>query len=374
MDGFQFIIESPQETQGHKKRPRLVTSCDNCRLKKIKCLQPTPEAQCDACKAAKVPCKFRDRERYFAERSRAIAGPSATGPSRKHSPERASGMVSQDFPSRSSSTAPSAASYSPPQFQQQMSRSSSYSPPATGYQSPVYPRNQPYPPEHGRAATTHHRHTTSASSLYEDQMAYHSSSLNSTQTIQRHHVSNSQSSQIFDPIQSQAPHRNLMPHFIQLFFQHMGRQCPFMNYEDIQSKFQHQALPPLLSAAIASISARFSDAPDLVARGTQNVADAYNDSAKSILSTLLQQHPPAIETLHAAMLLAWSEYKSGRVVGFRQYSGLAMRMALAMGLSDEATSQMNQYDQYQARLRITWSSVTQLQAYAASATSPPTLR
>lgn len=45
------------------------------RLKKIKCLQPSPETKCEACKAAKIPCRFRDRERYFAERSRAIAGP-----------------------------------------------------------------------------------------------------------------------------------------------------------------------------------------------------------------------------------------------------------------------------------------------------------
>jgi hypothetical protein len=29
MDGFQFVFESPQATQNHKKRPRLVTSCDN---------------------------------------------------------------------------------------------------------------------------------------------------------------------------------------------------------------------------------------------------------------------------------------------------------------------------------------------------------
>ncbi|KIM45080.1 hypothetical protein M413DRAFT_329591 [Hebeloma cylindrosporum] len=76
-DSFQFIIESPQHSQGHKKRPRLVTSCDNCRLKKIKCLQPSPEAKCEACKSAKIPCRFRDRERYFAERSRAIAGPNS---------------------------------------------------------------------------------------------------------------------------------------------------------------------------------------------------------------------------------------------------------------------------------------------------------
>ncbi|KAF7346053.1 C6 transcription [Mycena sanguinolenta] len=43
-DSFQFIMESPQHAQGHKKRPRLVTSCDACLLKKIKCLQPIPEA------------------------------------------------------------------------------------------------------------------------------------------------------------------------------------------------------------------------------------------------------------------------------------------------------------------------------------------
>lgn len=45
------------------------------RLKKIKCLQPSPEARCEACKAAKIQCRFRDRERYFAERSRAITNP-----------------------------------------------------------------------------------------------------------------------------------------------------------------------------------------------------------------------------------------------------------------------------------------------------------
>ncbi|KAK7438096.1 hypothetical protein VKT23_018262 [Stygiomarasmius scandens] len=77
-DSFRFIIEFPQHTQEHKKRPHLVTSCDNCRLKKIKCLQPSPETKRKACKTAKIPCRFRDRERYFAKRNRAIAGPSVT--------------------------------------------------------------------------------------------------------------------------------------------------------------------------------------------------------------------------------------------------------------------------------------------------------
>ena len=29
MDGLRFVLEAPQLSQTHKKRPRLVTSCDN---------------------------------------------------------------------------------------------------------------------------------------------------------------------------------------------------------------------------------------------------------------------------------------------------------------------------------------------------------
>jgi hypothetical protein len=98
-DGRHFSIHHrvppaqhwPQETPppGHLLRQLVSTSPPvsfsfrssfslNSRLKKIKCLQPSPETKCEACKAAKIPCRFKDRERYFAERSRAIAGPNTT--------------------------------------------------------------------------------------------------------------------------------------------------------------------------------------------------------------------------------------------------------------------------------------------------------
>lgn len=73
------------------------------RLKKIKCLQPYPDAKCDACSQAKVSCRFRDRERYFVERSRAIAGPSARAPfgdiqtTSSHSSGRLSGSPHDEF-------------------------------------------------------------------------------------------------------------------------------------------------------------------------------------------------------------------------------------------------------------------------------------
>lgn len=35
MDNFQFVLEAPQLTQNHKKRPRLVTSCDSWYVAKV---------------------------------------------------------------------------------------------------------------------------------------------------------------------------------------------------------------------------------------------------------------------------------------------------------------------------------------------------
>jgi len=54
------------------------------RLKKIKCLQAAPDAKCEACSQAKVSCRFRDRERYFVERSRVMASPSPRPPCGDH--------------------------------------------------------------------------------------------------------------------------------------------------------------------------------------------------------------------------------------------------------------------------------------------------
>ncbi|KAF8124920.1 hypothetical protein EV363DRAFT_693043 [Boletus edulis] len=336
MEGFQFIIESPHEAQSQKKRPRLVTSCDNCRLKKIKCLQPTPESQCEACKVAKTHCRFRDRERYFAERSRAIAGPSVTRPADR------TGYSTHDTPSRPGSTVPEfPAPNAPPGSPLPMQRSSSYSPPQpTGYND-GHVRYQSYPLDPAKSPGSHngHRTTQSCSGILYGTL-------------------------LFEPGHPPSPQRVWMQQFIQLFISNMGGQCPFLSYDDIYDKFRRQTLPPLLSNCIAALGARFSNIPEVVSRGSQTVAEIYSDMAKEQLSTSLQQ--PSVETLQATILLAWAEYKSGRGHGFRQYSDLATQTAMAIGLSEESSLQLSPYDPYQNRLRITWSSLSQLRLYASS--------
>ncbi|KAI9572349.1 hypothetical protein HD554DRAFT_2069197 [Boletus coccyginus] len=348
MEGFQFIIESPQEAQSHKKRPRLVTSCDNCRLKKIKCLQPSPESQCDACKVAKIPCRFQDRERYFAERSRAIAGPSLTRPSGR------AGYTTHDSPSRSGSVVPELpAPSAPPAPSLPMQRSSSYSPPQpTGYNNESHTRHQSYPLDHTKSSGSQNGHRTSQ---LGPGYSY------GRQTGQSLHY---RSPLLFEPGHPSSPQRAWMQQFIQLFISNMGAQCQFLSYDDIYDMFRRQSLSPLLSNCIAALGARFSDIPEVVSRGSQVVAETYSDMAKEQLSAALQH--PSVETLQATILLAWAEFKSGRAHGFRQYSDLAMQTAMAIGLSEESSLQLSPYDAYQNRLRITWSSLSQLRLYASS--------
>ncbi|EIW82635.1 hypothetical protein CONPUDRAFT_135973 [Coniophora puteana RWD-64-598 SS2] len=345
MDGFQFIIESPQENQGHKKRPRLVTSCDNCRLKKIKCIQPSPETECEACKSSKVPCKFRDRERYFAERSRAIAGPSASGAassqgSRKSSPtshvESPAGPGPERRHSRPSSTYGSPHPYHP------ASRASSHSPPMAVYSSENYPRYQSYSPDQSRSSGSSGPYPRSSPPRPV------------TGSV----------SPFFDPSQHQAPHRNLLPLFVDVFFRNMSQQCPFITLDEVQERIRHHSLSPLLANALAAVSARLLDPADLQARGLYTAPEVYGDTAKNLLSSVLQQ--PALDTLHAMILIAWAEYKGGNTSSFRQYSDLAMRMALALGLSEDAVLGLSPYVPYQNRLRLTWSSVMQIQMYSSS--------
>ncbi|KAF8995469.1 hypothetical protein BDQ17DRAFT_1392227 [Cyathus striatus] len=349
-DSFQFIIESPQHSQGHKKRPRLVTSCDNCRLKKIKCLQPSPEAKCEACKSAKIPCRFRDRERYFAERSRAIAGPNANaGYSPESRPETNAGLDA--FSVASSSSSPSLSSPSG----------------LVAADADPNGRYQSYPSDSRRSTESPHRHSNSASisafpsSRTDSSLAYGYMTSGSPQVLPQPHSrtpQDSRSFQLFDSENPQRPHPSLMQHFIPLFFEHMGGEFGFITYEEIIAEFWDQTLPSLMANCIAAMASRYSNIPELNVRGLHNVSEAYTDIAKAILPSVAST--PTMETLHALMLLSWAEYKSNRIPGFRVYCQMAMRMAVELGLSDQNAVQMHLSENERNRRRSTWASILQL--------------
>ncbi|KAF8828809.1 hypothetical protein HHX47_DHR3000090 [Lentinula edodes] len=302
-DSFQFIIESPQNTQGHKKRPRLVTSCDNCRLKKIKCLQPTPEGKCEACRAAKIQCRFRDRERYFAERSRSIAGPGAS------SSEQRSDSAADGFPANG----------------------------VVGADDNGSVRYSPYAPDPRRSVEYSHRHSSSMSynsSARQSPLSYQSMSPSPSNSPMMYHSrsqSNPNSRQVplFDSTSPQHPSYSLMTEFILLFFNNLHQEYSFVAYDDVYRDYNQRRMSPSLANCIAAFAVRFSTNPDLTVRGLHNVAETYANNAKTAVNAV--SHIPSVDTLHALMLMAWYEYKANRINSFRDYAQLSTRMSTQLG-------------------------------------------
>ncbi|EKM80783.1 hypothetical protein AGABI1DRAFT_98908 [Agaricus bisporus var. burnettii JB137-S8] len=356
-DSFQFIIESPQHNTGHKKRPRLVTSCDNCRLKKIKCLQPSPEAKCEACKAAKIPCRFKDRERYFAERSRAIAGPNTT--TTYALDQRTHSRGSLDAFSSSGSSSPSLSSNT-------HLRSMSHSPKEpSGLVSPDIDSHRYSPYAESRRQSDYSRHSSiSGYHSRNNSMGYNNIvGPGSADVLRQIHNTypqqpvDSRYVQLFDPQHPQRPHPTLMPHFIQIFFDHYASEFTFLTYEETITKSWEQRLSPLLSNCIAAMAARYANIPELVVRGLHEVAETYCDNARNILNSVA--HMPNMDTLHATMLLSWSEYKNERIPSFRHYCQMAMTMAMDLGLSEQ-NPPSHLPESERNRRRNTWACIIQL--------------
>jgi len=353
MDGFQFVFESPQAAQNHKKRPRLVTSCDNCRLKKIKCLQASPDSKCEACSQAKVSCRFNDRERYFVERSRVMAGPGSRSDIQNQSVRK---LEEQPGFSRHELCNPLGDS-----------TLDAFTLPST------HCRNQSFPSDPVRLpGRTTNRDTQSQSAppsptfgQLNDPSVFNldlfAPDLNQTFPLFNQQ---SVSFPIFDLNQPQYPNCALMPHYIHLFIQHFGAKCPYITYSDTLERFTRGILPPLLSNSIAALAVRFSDLPELMTQGLESIANSYEETAKTILPAVM--YPPSMETLHALMLLAWSEYHQGEIDRFRAYCEMAMRMALHLGLSDNRTLRLNISEHGRNQLHVTWSAVLQLDLLASN--------
>ncbi|KAG7090944.1 hypothetical protein E1B28_010016 [Marasmius oreades] len=296
-DSFQFIIESPQHATGHKKRPRLVTSCDNCRLKKIKCLQSAPESKCEACKAAKIPCRFRDRERYFAERSRAIAGPSVTssygngqrsdGPGDAFAP---SGIVAADDGTRYQS------------YSTDRRRSAEY----------IARTGSPQGYNHSRPTVGYNSMSPSPGPMIQ-----HTRSHSSPQARPVH---------LFNPEFPQFPNHTYMETFMPIFFQQYQHEFSFIIYDDVIADYVERKSAPIMNT-IAALAVAHTNIPELTGRNLSTVIQAFGDNARGQLSG----HLSSEENLRGLMLFAWFEYKQSRMNGFRDYSHLALRMCQMLG-------------------------------------------
>ncbi|KAF8514048.1 fungal-specific transcription factor domain-containing protein [Gautieria morchelliformis] len=330
MDGFRFILENPHPNASnnkHRKRARLVTACDSCRVKKIKCQQPVPNSRCDACKAAKIPCLFGDRDRYQAERGVTCTWSTTVEEIPADLPESSSRK-------RKMTHAPYPAP--PPSLLRSNSQSSSTEnsrsvTPAGGFRS-----NDRYVHSEQRAGPSF----THEINVFP-QTAVHAQG-NDMKCVSYDQLP------LFDPNRPRFPHPYRMRQLGAVFFDRVGPYFPFLDRYDVLHRIEQRTCSAILSNCIAGLAIRFANPlqPDFAASAP------FYDMAKSLASHVTSV--PSVEALHALNCITWAEYGSGDDDGFWMYSRMAITMCLDLGLGNEATIQVAATPEVRQRLRLTW--------------------
>lgn len=227
-------------------------------MKKIKCIQKTPDSVCEACLTAGVSCRFRDRERYYAERSRIAAAQSASA-------KASSGPKS----GKSSSREPDPAG---------VPRQHAHPADATALQGG--PTRSPV-----RRSSSYHPYRVAAVAMEPPLRSSPESDASTLSTPPP-------LGPLFEPDDPMRPHSDIMMSYITAFFDNLNVEFPFLAYDETIRQFFTRTLPPLLMNCIAAHAVRFSDLPEVTKRGVMHVCDLYCDNAKVRPSALLGCRAP----------------------------------------------------------------------------------
>ncbi|KAG8762808.1 hypothetical protein FRC11_007682 [Ceratobasidium sp. 423] len=157
---------------------------------------------------------------------------------------------------------------------------------------------------------------------------------------------------LFDPARPRYPNPKYLTHLANLFFDHLACHFPFLDRTQVMAQITDGTLPAILANCLAALAVRFSNRKELL-KGSRHLAgEAYCDMAKLLVVHMLSW--PSVEVLQALVLIAWSEFGSGRDSGLWMYSRMAVGMAMDLGLGFEATVQLAATESEREKVRLTW--------------------
>ncbi|GAA5863244.1 hypothetical protein JCM8547_002875 [Rhodosporidiobolus lusitaniae] len=158
---------------------------------------------------------------------------------------------------------------------------------------------------------------------------------------------------------SDLPRPELKAELFDLFFRHLGSHFPFLNRQAVERcdncKVSTSMDAPMLVLSICALAARFSMSPAITGTDTTRSPGLYGvpfaDRAKKMILPLLGF--PSTRTVQSLLLLSWSEFGQNNDGSFWSLSGMAMRMAVDLGLQLDI-EQPHLDAREQAVNRLTW--------------------
>ncbi|ORY29983.1 fungal-specific transcription factor domain-domain-containing protein [Naematelia encephala] len=128
------------------------------------------------------------------------------------------------------------------------------------------------------------------------------------------------------------PSPAIMRHLLDVFMIHFACQFPFIEKESIGPKIESRTGSVFLFTSIAAIAARFSTHPAIALPNLEPHAygNVFHNRAKALLGAMLAV--PSRETVQAFILLAHTGFANDSESEVWMMTGLAVRMALDLGL------------------------------------------
>ncbi|KAI8980911.1 fungal-specific transcription factor domain-containing protein [Pilobolus umbonatus] len=152
------------------------------------------------------------------------------------------------------------------------------------------------------------------------------------------------------------PSLEIVEHMFDLFFAYLFPTIPILDEVSLRTDLREGKCSDFLILCIIGACARFSDRPDIKENPAWLAGEKYAEKARSMLIKVLDE--PNIPHLQGILLLSMHEYGCGRGSRSWMYGGIAIRMALELGLhedhEEEDADQEELFDQEMKR-RLFWS-------------------
>ena len=138
---------------------------------------------------------------------------------------------------------------------------------------------------------------------------------------------------VYDP-NDPAPVHPLIISLAKIFFVHLGCNYPFLKQQKFMNLVKEKKAEPILVDAVCSLSARFSDSPILTG-GNDKMPRTERGSifAQRAKQATVDTFPcPSVAAVQACLLMAYEGFGANQDSALWMYLGLAIRMAVDLGL------------------------------------------
>ncbi|KAF8975970.1 hypothetical protein BGZ46_008679 [Entomortierella lignicola] len=137
-------------------------------------------------------------------------------------------------------------------------------------------------------------------------------------------------------IKGEVPRKDILDHLIELFFDSVYYQLPFIHPGTFMTQYKEGKVSPNLLNAICAASARFSSHPDVVTTPSFLAGEPFASNVRSALVDSIDI--PTVAAVQTLLLLGMYEYGAARGPRAWMFGGMAIRMAHELGLNREDSS------------------------------------